>query len=147
MEGGLGMGTAANAEEAKTSNKSGISRERGISWNSGGGTVRAAIMGTFLICSKRGRATLRLDHRSPARFARPVPFCCKSGMSPLLREQPCVVDSQLAQAFHGEIELLDAGERADAHAMQRAVVARHLVEAGELDAGGEQRLDAPTRVF
>src|SRR5512147_3169061 len=101
------MGTAAKAEEAKTSNKSGMSRERGISGNSGG-TVRAAI---------------------------------------LLGEKPRVADTQRAQALQGEVELLDARVRADAHAMQRAVVARHLVEAGELQARGQQRLHAAARVF
>jgi hypothetical protein len=47
MAGGFGMGTAAKAVETnEISSKSGISRERGISGNSGG-TVRAAIMGTL----------------------------------------------------------------------------------------------------
>src|SRR6186997_960434 len=107
MAGGLGMGTAANAEEVKTSNKSGMSRECGISGNSGG-SVRAAI---------------------------------------LLGEKPRVADAELPQALEVQVELLDAGERTDAHAMQRTAIARHCVEAGELDARGQQRLDAPTRVL
>src|SRR6185436_17328246 len=112
-DGGLGIGTAAKPVETRTSRNSGISRDRGISGNSGGQTVRAAIV--------RQR---------------------KSGMSPLLRNEVCVADAKVVQAFHVEVELLGARERADAHAMQRAVVARHLVEAGELDAGGEQLFDA-----
>src|SRR4249920_2419296 len=56
-------------------------------------------------------------------------------------EQSRVVDAEFAQAFHVEVEFLDAGKWADAHAMQRAG-ARHLIEAREFQASREQHLDA-----
>ena len=69
-------------------------------------------------------------------------------MSPIasVGEQSRVVDAEFAQAFHVEVEFLDAGERADAHAMQRAG-ARHLIEAREFQAGREQHLDATARIL
>src|SRR5688572_17256897 len=66
---------------------------------------------------------------------------------PSVGEQARVVDSEFAQAFHVEVEFLDAREGPDAHAMQRTFASRDLVQARKLDTRGEQDLDATARVL
>src|SRR5687768_14513963 len=61
-------------------------------------------------------------------------------------EQSCVADAEITQPFQGAVELLDAGERPDSHAMQRAWHG-NLIEARKLDAFGQQDFHAAASIF
>src|SRR6187399_782606 len=71
--------------------------------------------------------------------------CTLPGAS--IGQQSRVSDAERADLREVEIELLNARERADAHAMQRAVSARDLVETRKLDTRGEQHFDAAPRIL
>src|SRR5690242_3976891 len=113
IAGGAGIGTAV-AAQVKDSNANNAINRDGISSNSARTLwIEGAIV------------------RSSA-----APTAASSG-----RGEMRVVDAERAQSLHRRVEFLFARERPHADAMQRAIVARQLVETRELDAVREQHLD------
>ena len=110
-------GCAAGGEERKQTARSGISRDDGIAQDS--------------------------EDRCQGRDCTPRDPVRQLSVG----EQARVGDAEFAQAFHVEVEFLDAGERADAHAMQRACRSDISSRLASSMPGREQHLDAAARIL